>query len=169
MGAAQEMLDTVPTSPPDRKWLGYLFIIGRLLLGYVIAVAAGAIIFAIIGDYALGAPNPHPRSLTEWMDATANTSMMLFLLGLIFAIPYTVIGMLVCRYLLPRSMAIFLAAGALCPGAAIFTMGVVLGDTFWFGPEMVKMIALTIPSGLAAAYLFGAIGLGYGFGRWRFG
>lgn len=164
------MLEAAPKSPPVRKWLGYLVAIGRVLLGYVIAVAAGAIIFAIIGDHTLpGAPNPHPRSLTEWMGGTANASMMLFTLGLIFGIPYTVVGVLVCRYLLPRSMAIFLAAGALCPGAAIFTMGVALGDTFWFGPEMVKMIVLTIPSGLAAAHLFGAIGLGYGFGRWRFG
>lgn len=162
------MLDTTPTSTPARPWLRYLGIAGRIVLGYVIAVAVGSIIFAVVSDYTLpGGSNPHPRSLTQWMGGTANASLMFFFLGLIFGIPYTVFGVLVCRYLLPRSMAIFLTIGALCPGAAIFTTGVVIGGTFWFGFEMVKMIVLTIPSGLAAAYLFGAIGLGYGFHRWR--
>ena len=87
--------------------------------------------------------------------------------GAVFGIPYTLIGLALFRYLLPRNKATFLAVGALCPAAAIFTVGLVLGGQLWLGPEMIRMTVFTLPSGLAAAYLFGAIGLGHGFGRWR--
>ena len=37
----------------------------------------------------------------------------------------------------------------------------------WFDAEKLRIMLFTLPSGLVAAYLFGAIGLGYGFRRWR--
>jgi hypothetical protein len=167
MGAVEDMLEATPPSPA-RTWLRYLGLAARFVAGYLIAVAAGAIIFAAIADFVLpGAVNPPQRSFAEWLASTANASVSFFLLGTIFGIPYTLIGLVLFRYLLPRNMATFLIVGALCPGAAIFTLGLVLGGRIWIDPEMVRMTVVTLPSGLAAAYLFGAIGLGYGFGRWR--
>lgn len=167
MGAPQEML--AATAPPSaRTWLRYLVAAARLVAGYLIAVAAGAVIFAVVSDFVLpGAANPLQHSFTEWLDKTANASLIFFMLGAVFGIPYTLIGLAVFRYLLPRNMATFLSVGALCPGAAIFTVGLVLGGQLWLGPEMIRMTVFTLPSGLAAAYLFGAIALGHGFGRWR--
>lgn len=167
MGGADEMLEATPPSPA-RNWLRYLGLAVRFIAGYLIAVAAGAVIFAVIADFVLpGAVDPPQRSFAEWLASTANASVMFSLLGSVFGIPYTLIGLALFRFLLPRSMATFLIVGAFCPGAAIFTVGLVLGGQLWIDPEIVRMTVFTLPSGLAAAYLFGAIGFGYGFGRWR--
>jgi hypothetical protein len=167
MGAVEEMLDATASSPA-RTWLRYLGLAARFVVGYLIAVAAGAIVFAVIADFVLpGAASPPQRSFAEWLTSTANASAMFFLLGSVFGVPYTLIGLVLFRFLLPRDMATFLIVGALCPGAAIFTVGLVLGGQVWIDPEIVRMTIVTLPSGLAAAYLFGAIGLGYGFGAWR--
>lgn len=167
MGAAEKMLEATAPSPA-RTWLHYLGLAARFVAGYLIAVAAGAIIFAILSDFVLpGAVNPPQRSISEWLDRTSSASVMFFLLGAVFGIPYTLVGLAAFRYLLPHNMATFLIVGAFCPGAAIFTLGLVLGGKVWIDPEIVRMTVFTMPSGLVAAYLFGAIGLGYGFGRWR--
>lgn len=167
MEAVEEMLEATAPSPA-RTWLRYLSLAARFVAGYLIAVAAGAVIFAVIADFVLpGAASPPQRGFAEWLAITANASVMFFLLGSVFGIPYTLIGLVLFRFVLPRNTATFLIVGALCPGAAIFTVGLVLGGKVWIDPEIVRMTVFTLPSGLAAAYLFGAIGLGYGFGLWR--
>ena len=104
MGAVEDMLEATPPSPA-RTWLRYLGLAARFVAGYLIAVAAGAIIFAAIADFVLpGAVNPPQRSFAEWLASTANASVSFFLLGTIFGIPYTLIGLVLFRYLLPRNM-----------------------------------------------------------------
>lgn len=170
MGATQEMLETAPVAPDKWTYLRILGIGARILVGYILSVAAGALIFAVIGDFVLpGKVDMFLMPLGEWLKRTVDGAMMFFMLGLVFGIPYTIFGVAAWYYLLPRTKTAFLAVGAFCPGAAIFTLGLTLGGTLWFDPEMIRMIVVTIPSGLAAAYIFGAIGMGYGFGRWRFG
>lgn len=165
MGAAQEMLEpaaisVVPTRP------GLIVRIARFLLGYVIAVAAGSVIFALLFPLAVPDVLP-PHSTAEWFSGTFGMSVTTFVLGFLFGLPYTFLGLLAFRSVLPRSMPVFLIVGTLCPSAAIATMGLLLGLHGWFNAEKIRIMIFSLPSGLVAAYLFGAIGLGYGFRRWR--
>ena len=170
MGAAQEMLEPTPPAPPAKTFLGVTGAVLRFIAGYIIAVAVGAILFSIM-TYFFGAgwaPDAPPVELAEVLNRIWGGFVMFFVLGLLFGLPYTIIGSLLFRFALPRNAVSFMIIGTLCPIVAIFTMGAFLGGTFWWGPEMVKMFFQTLPSGLAATYLFGAIGFGLGFRRWRF-
>ena len=135
----------------------YVLAGARLLLGYVAAVAAGAILFSAI---------------IEWSSSTgtsagkfAELAVICFVLGLMFALPYTVAACLALKFLLPRNRLVFMIVGTLCPAATIFTAQFVFDATLWPTRETVKILLMTIPVGLAATWIFGAVGLG----RWRFG
>jgi len=71
-------------------------------------------------------------------------------------------------HVLPQRKYVFLALGALCP---IVTWLVI---RLWVGaPVFAEKFELllpwhTIPACIIGAYILGAIGMGYGFGRWRF-
>ena len=165
------------TSPPSpgqpnsgRSAGQYVLVAGRFVAGYILAVAVGAILFSIM-TYLVGAgraPDAPQVEFAEVLDRIWGGFVMSFVLGLLFGLPYTIIGSLLFRFALPRNAMSFMITGTLCPIVAIFTMGAFLGGTFWWGPEMVKMFFQTLPSGLTATYLFGAIGFGLGFRRWRF-
>lgn len=164
------MLDETPKQPDSGTYARLLGLGARALVGYILAVAAGALIFAVIGDFVLpGIGNSLSTSVTDWIARTIDNAIVFFTLGAVFAIPYTIAGVAAWYYLLPRNRAGFLALGAFCPAAAILTLGIVMDGTLWLSPELVRMIVVTIPSGLAAAYIFGAIAMGHGFGRWRLG
>ena len=136
---------------------GYVSAAARLLLGYIAAVAAGAILFA---------------ALVEWSSSTSASAskfvelaLICFVLGLVFALPYTVAACLALKFLLPRNWLVFMAAGTLCPAATIFTAQFVFDATLWPTRETLKILLMTIPVGIVATWIFGAVGLG----RWRFG
>lgn len=128
----------------------------RLALGYVVAVAAGAIIFSILLLWTSGAGQLTASGAVE-------VAIICFVLGLLFAVPYTVIACLALKYLLPQSLFIVVIVGTLCPGVTILTTQLILGAVAWPAQETIKVLLLTIPTGLVSTYLFGAIGLG----RWR--
>jgi len=138
---------------------------GRLALGYVVAVAAGAVVFAALLHLAPNFEAPHlPHSSTTVLELM----IICFVLGLIFGMPYTIVGSLSFWFLLPHKTAIFLLIGTLCPTAALFTMWLTMGQTLWWDREMAETISLSLPAGLLATYFYGAIGFGQGFRRWRF-
>jgi hypothetical protein len=146
----------------------HLLIAGRFVAGYVLAVGIGAIVFAVLAHVVPDLPlQPDPVEGDPWL-TISQTSLMYFILGLVFGIPYTVLGSLAFRFWLPRTTLTFLAHGMLCPAAAILlTLSLLGGISFdW---RMLKLLLVTLPAGLTAAYVFGAIGFGRGFGRWRFG
>ncbi|RYG96357.1 MAG: hypothetical protein EON57_15220 [Alphaproteobacteria bacterium] len=93
-------------------------------------------------------------------------ALMYFILGAVFAIPYTVLGSLVFWFWMPRKPYWFLVVGTLCPAAAIILMLSMIGGV-WSDWRMLKLLVVTLPAGLAATYVYGAIGFGWGFGRWR--
>jgi hypothetical protein len=152
---------------PAARWA---IIIARLLLGYIVAVAAGAVVFSIvINTVSLSDMfSPMITSASKWLIETAKGSLMLFVLGLCFGLPYTILGSLIFWFALPRNGWTLMAVGVLCPPIAIFTVGLLLGGTFWWDREILKLSLMTLPAGFAATYLFGAIGFGLGFRRWRF-
>jgi len=166
MGADQEMLEagTVESSARPRRPLLRML---RLVLGYVLAILAGSIIFGLLFPYAVPDALP-PQTVAQWFDDTTSVIAATFVFGFVFGLPYTILGLFAFHKVLPRTMPAFLLVGTLCPSAAIVTMGLALGGiTHWIDAEKLRIMIFTLPSGLAAAYLFGAVGLGYGFGRWR--
>jgi hypothetical protein len=167
MGAAREMLEASPSPAPASR-PGLLLRALRLVVGYILAVAAGSVIFALLFPLAVPDALP-PHTAKEWFDGTFSVAITTFILGFLFGVPYTVLGLLAFRTFLPNTMPVFLIVGALCPSAAILTLGVLLGGlTGWIDAEKLRIMIFSLPSGLLGAYLFGAIGFGYGFGRWRF-
>jgi hypothetical protein len=166
MGAAQQMLAATDNLAGARP-RGRLFRTLRLMLGYVLAVAAGSVIFALLFPYAVPTALP-PHSTDEWFKGTLSVTITTFILGFLFGLPYTMLSLLAFRSVLPRSMPVFLLVGALCPSAAIVTLGLLLGGIAgWIDAEKFRIMIFSLPSGLMGAYLFGAVGLGFGFGRWR--
>lgn len=158
------MLDVATTQAPNKPAMPFRLL--RLVLGYIIAVAAGSILFALV--FPIAVPDvPAPHSFEEWLNSTLGMVVTTFVLGFPFGLPYTLLGLIAFRSVLPRTMPVFLAVGALCPAAAIATLGLVFGLRGWFNAEKFWIMVFSLPSGLVAAYLFGAIGLGFGFRRWR--
>lgn len=156
-------------SPADESWAGYLLVAGRYVLGYLLAVAAGSVIFAVIANVlpaVVYRPDPDPSGV---LASIGDAALMYFVLGVVFGIPYTVLGTVAFRLWLPRTRLAFLLLGMLCPAAAAVLTMLVIGGIRWIDGDFLLFVILTFPAGLAAAYLFGAIGLGYGFGRWRLG
>lgn len=158
-----------PEAPGRRMSAGdYLFVAGRFFAGYVLAVGVGAIVFAVIAYLVPDMPlQPDPIERDPFR-TIGQTAFMYFIFGLFFGIPYTLLGSLGFWFWTRRSTALFLLIGTLCPAAAILLMFSMLGaiSTDW---RMLKLLLSTLPAGLAATYVFGAIGFGQGFGRWRFG
>ena len=69
---------------------------------------------------------------------------------------------------MPRSMRVFLLVGMLCPTASALLMMTMFDALSFIDRQFVIFLLLTFPAGFAAAYVFGATGMGWGFGRWRF-
>lgn len=147
----------------ESSLFGYISAAGRLVLGYVLAVAAGAVVFAALLQLT------SPYSSGSMVSSILELALICFALGLIYALPYTLIASLLLRFVLPKSVPVFFVLGTLCPAAAIVSAQMGLGGVVWPAGETAKMLLLTVPAGLLATYLFGAIGFGFGFGRWRFG
>jgi hypothetical protein len=151
------MLEPRPTSfPAAANWAGYLLVATRFVAGYIAAVAAGAILFAALVEWS----SPTSASAGKFLEL----ALICFVLGLIFAAPYTVAACLALKFLLPRSRLVFMAIGMLCPAATILTAQFVFDATLWPTRETLKILLMTIPVGMVAALIFGAVGLG----RWRF-
>ena len=154
-------------SPADESWAGYLLVAGRHVLGYLLAVSAGSVIFAVIANVlpsVVYRPDPDPSGLIA---SIREAALMYSMLGTVFGIPYTVLGTVAFRLWLPRTRPVFLLVGMLCPAVAALLTMLTVGGIRWVDWDFLLFLALTLPAGLAAAYIFGAIGLGYGFGRWR--
>jgi len=143
--------------------------IARMIIGYVIAVAGGAIVFSLLNFLS-------PYSPDKWMfeqeggndlQTIAATSAICFELGLVFGLPYTALVALAMRYAPPISPRVFLVIGMLCPAAAMLTLMVISGSSREMS-YLLPYVVISLPAGLFAAYLFGAIGFGLGFRRWRF-
>jgi hypothetical protein len=152
-----------PNASRTPRSLGaYLWPAARFLLGYALAIIAGAIVLPLLLQLPPYFENPHlPHSSTS----TVELMIVCAVLGAIFAPPYTILGSLAFWFLLPRKTLIFLLIGAFCPIGALLTMDLV----FWNKPSWDTAIVLSsIPAGLTAAYFYGAVGFGQGFGRWRF-
>lgn len=157
------------TAPAASNIMRSLQIAARLLVGYILAVAAGSLVGAITGALAPGftfMPDPTQAGL---IGDVFNTAFMYFVLGAIFGLPYALIGTLAFWRWLPKNTLLFLAIGMLCPSAAIFLILYFIDGLRAFSPSVFTFMALTLPAGLVAAYVYGAIGMGYGFGRWRLG
>lgn len=150
-------------SETPRNIRAYLWIAARLVLGYALAIISGAIVLSLLLQLPADFENPHlPHSSTTTMELM----MICATLGAIFGLPYAILGSLAFWFLLPRRAPIFLLIGAFCPIGALLTMDLVS----WSTPSWEKtIILLSIPAGLVAAYFYGAVGFGRGFGQWRFG
>jgi len=140
----------------------YIWVALRLLLGYVLAIAAGSVVFALLLQLPSDVESPYtPHSATT----TAQLMVACFVLGGIFGLPYTILGSLGFWFLLPRRTPVFLVIGAFCPLAALFTLELFSGGSLRWETTV---SLLSLPAGLAATYFYGAVGFGQGFGRWRF-
>lgn len=144
----------------------YAAIAGRLIAGYLLAVVAGAVVFALVAHAVPDMPFlPDPIKddpiLSLWQ-----TAFMYFIFGLVFGIPYTILGSLAFWFLLRRCVLWFLVLGTLCPAAAILLMFSMMGAVS-ADMQLAKLLLVTLPAGLAATYVYGAVGFGFGFGRWR--
>jgi hypothetical protein len=147
----------------------YVLNAARLLVGYILAVAAGSLVGAITGALVPGftfMPDPTDAGL---LADIFNTAFMYFILGTIFGLPYALVGTIIFWRWLPKSALLFLAIGMLCPSTAIFLTLYFIDGLRAFSAPVFTFMALTMPAGLVAAYVYGAIGMGYGFGRWRLG
>lgn len=129
----------------------------RLLLGYLIAVGAGAVIFTII----------YQMVFDGGLDQLAKGTTLFFVLGLIFGLPYTILGSLAFWRLMPRTAWNFMLTGTFCPVATIFLFNILAPGGALTAPQFLGICLVSLPSGPVAAYLYGAIGFGFGFGRWR--
>ena len=141
----------------------------RWAIGYVVAIAAGAAILAIVADRFLGM-NVHPPSETGffiWLQDIWSTSIGLFGFGLIFALPYTIIGSVAVRVLLPQRFWVFLLVGALCAPASMLLAVWAFTGRLAVGGDQLELVISTIPASLIATYLYGAISFKLGFRRWR--
>ena len=162
---------TSPIASPETKpaagtrWSRLVIWGARLVLGYVVAVAAGAVAFAVLLQFAPNFEAPH---LPHGSTSVPELMIFCFALGLVFGLPYTIVGSVSFWFLLPRRPAIFLLIGTFCPTAALFTMWLTMAQTLWWDREMAETILLSLPAGLLAAFLYGAIGFGQGFRHWRF-
>lgn len=135
------------------------------MLGYLIAVAAGAVLLSAVRYF------EDAGALTVDLKAAGaaiwNTASVIFFMGLVFGLPYTIFGALLFRFVLPRNWITFMVVGTLCPTFAIFTLDLASGNFLWEAGKL-ELLLMTLPAGLVATYLFGAIGFGQGFRRWRF-
>jgi len=141
----------------DKTQTNRLAAIAQLLAGYVCAVATGSVVLGILLQLtsALGKLQPS--------DA-AQLAIVLFSLGLLFAVPYTAIACLGLKRLAPSSTTAFLIVGTLCPGVTLLPILIVLGGQHLTTVITLKLLAITIPAGLISTFLFGTVGLG----KWRF-
>jgi hypothetical protein len=144
----------------------YLLLAGRFVAGYILAVGVGTLVFAVTAQ--LVAAIPLLRD--DRVDALAgigSSVTVIFILGIVFAAPYTLVGSIIFWFATQRSPRLFLLIGTFCPAAAVLLFLSVLGSVGIAWP-LVRFLLTTLPAGLAAAYIYGAIGFGHGFGRWRF-
>lgn len=155
-------------TPADASWTGYLFVAARFVAGYLAAVAAGAIVFAAVAHVVPAMPYLPDPIEGDPLLSVGQTTFMYFVLGLVFGIPYTIVGSIAVKLWLPSTQLSFLAVGMLCPASAVLLVFSMLGGVSvdW---KMLELLLVTLPAGLAAAYIFGAVGFGRGFARWRTG
>jgi hypothetical protein len=141
----------------------------RLLFGYVLGVSAGVVVFMATLPLAGGTIfRPDETGLGPIADILLNAAFY-FYIGAVFGLPYAIIATIVFMRWLPRSMPLFLLLGALCPTASVLLMLTAIDGWWLLDRQLVTFLTLTLPAGLAAAYVFGAIGMGWGFRQWRFG
>lgn len=157
------------TAGGDRRLTGWARAGLRLLFGYLLAVASGVIVFMATLPLAGGTGfRPDETGLGLVSDVLMNASFY-FVVGALFGLPYTVVGTTIFLRWLPKSRPVFLLVGMLCPAAAALLTMAAMNALQFVNGEFLFFMLLTLPAGLAAAYVFGAIGMGWGFGRWRFG
>lgn len=162
------MLESALPTSPSNAWRRHVVVASRVALGYLIAVAVGALVFATLSYLIPLVIYPTPPALLEVVRRIANAARILFLLGVVFGIPYTVLGTVLFKLWLPKRMLVFLMLGTICPAISAMLTLVLLHGSIPIDLEFARFVILSLPAGLAAAYLYGAIGLGYGFRRWRF-
>jgi hypothetical protein len=152
---------------PPKSVRAYIWSVGRFALGYILAVAAGAIIIAVLLELMSNFEALHfPHGGTpEMFDKIFELIALCFVLGAMFGLPYTILGSLAFWFLLPRERLVFLLIGTFCPLGALLTMSLVFQEIL--GLETAVVLS-SLPAGLIAAYVYGAIGFSQGFGRWRF-
>jgi hypothetical protein len=161
------MIDT--PAPTTRKGYRGFYLAGRFLLGYIVAIAAGALVFALVesvfpdGVIVNASDDINVLSRQIWQ-----LWVFCFIFGGVFALPYTVVGALVFKFLLPHNWIVFTIVGVLCPTIAIMTLNVFLGGGWPISSDLPQMALASLPAGIVATYLFGAISFGLGFRRWRF-
>jgi hypothetical protein len=163
------MLEAAPANAPrDRRLVSWLRTGLRLLFGYLAAVLTGAVVFmltiATSGRTGLG---PDSTDLGLTADVLLNVAFYAYIGG-VFGLPYTILATIAFVRWLPRSMPLFLLLGALCPMVSVLLTMAALDVLWYLDTQFVTVLLLTLPAGLAAAYVLGALGMGWGFGRWRF-
>lgn len=163
------MSDVQPHPAPMQSSLRLLNLAGRFVLGYVVAIAAGTFLFSLVEclfpDGSLVDPAADVSQLARQM---WQLCVVGFVFGGVFALPYTIVGALVFRFLLPRNWIVFMIVGILCPTIALMTLNILLGGGASITDGLARMAWTSLPAGIIATYLFGAIGFGLGFGKWRF-
>jgi hypothetical protein len=138
----------------------------RFVAGYILAVAAGTAILSITAKLISTIPLLQGEE-AGILDPIGKSATVVFIFGIVLAIPYTVVGSILFWCATQRRTAPFLLIGTFCPAASILlflSMFGIIGMTW----PLFKLLLATLPAGLAAAYVYGAIGFGQGFGRWRF-
>ena len=164
----EEIIVSPVLSPIKPRWQRRALILIRFVVGYFVAVAAGALVLAVLlrtlSNFSVQGPM-HGR-IADLFGNIFGVAATSFELGAFFGLPYTVIGSLIFWFLLPRRAPLFLLIGMFCPIAALLTMSLAFQKIV--GLESAIVLS-SLPAGLVAAYLFGAIAFGQGFRNWRFG
>lgn len=158
---------TLAETRPSKSWSFYAVTALRLVFGYLVAVAAAALVFAVLLQWLPSFHGPHTPhgGTTDMFEKIMELAIMCFVLGAMFGLPYTILGSIAFWYFLPRKAFLFFIIGAFCPTAAMLTMELILSARLWWETPLVLC---SLPAGLVAAYFYGAIGFARGFGRWSF-
>ena len=128
-----------------------------LFLGYCVVIIAGAFFYAfLLNAYDLTRLSKDPFA------GFVQYFLFAVIYGSFLGLPYTIIGSIIVRFVLPQKMFIFLFVGMFCPASALLLL---FGESI--DNEGRHMLVLSFPPGLLSAYLYGAIGFGYGFKRWK--
>lgn len=127
-----------------------------LMLAYVLAVTSGSIVYSLTLCMVA-------QFLMHRADAWGYFFLVVFAsfaAGTVFGIPYTVAFTLMVRKCRLYGKIVFIFIGMFGPSTAILLlMQEVSRDT-------VQMMFLSLPAGIVSAWIYGAIGFGFGFRSW---
>ena len=124
---------------------------GRYIVGYLIAVGVASFLFAAITYLFPYIGYSGRPTLSDLAYHIANATGVVFVIGTVFGIPYTVLATIAFKRWLPKSMALFLLLGTLAPIAAALLLVMLIDGGGLMGWNLVETLLPALPAGLAGA------------------